>query len=277
MPTIQRGVTQRPRASEPSKPSTPAAAAPPGPRGWVAKASRAAAPTSRPIAPDGRKFCEAALADIKARTALGEKVRVVFDIDDTLSEGRARTFAVAKAWDQENGTHYFDRLVVAQVGHDGAETAQALNLPAAVGTAFQAHWDVEFWKGESFVHDTPIAPMVNLAKRAKAAGAEVIFLTGRVDALEAATIAQLQRFGLKDVNADTVVSKPDLSVRTGPFKTQWLKTSEAAGHHLAFFITESRRDVAAVQQGFAGAPTVLLESAVAGKEAVRDDTPVFRR
>ena len=73
------------------------------------------------------------------------------------------------------------------------------------------------------------------------------------------------------------MSKPDLSVRTGAFKTQWLQQSEAAGNHLAFFITESRRDVAAVQQGLTGAPTVLLDSAFGGNEAVRDDTPVFRK
>jgi len=182
---------------------------------------------------------------------------------------------VAKAWDKTNGTHHFARLVLAQVGSNGTETAKALNLPADAAAAFQTHWDVEFWKGASFAHETPIAPMVSLAKQAKAAGAEVIFLTGRIDALESATIAQLQRFGLKDVNADTVVSKADVSVRTGPFKTQWLQQSEASGHHLSFFVTESRRDIAAIQGGVAKAPAVLFDSAFGGNELVRDDTPVF--
>lgn len=275
MRITQRPLTPRARSTEPSKPATAAAAPSTSAQGWAPKSIRGAAPAERSGPPDGKKFCDAALIDIKARTARGEKVRVVFDIDDTLSESRARTLVVAKEWDQANGTHHFDRLVVAQVGQNGTETAKALNLPDPVGRDFQAHWDLEFWKGESFVHDTPIAPMVKLAKQAKAAGAEVIFLTGRVDALEVATIAQLQRFGLKDVNSETVVSKADLSVRTGPFKTQWLQQSEAAGNHLAFFITESRRDVAAVQQGFASAPTVLLSSAFGGTEALRDDTPIF--
>lgn len=117
---------------------------------------------------------------------------MVFDIDDTLSESRARTLNVAKDWDQANGTNHFARLVVAQVGQSGADTARGLGLPEPVVADFQKHWDVEFWKGERFTNDTPIAPMVKLAKAAKAAGAEVIFLTGRIDALEGATIAPVR-------------------------------------------------------------------------------------
>lgn len=243
--------------------------------GWSPKVAGAKPEARGPSSPDGRAFCDAALVDIKARAARGEKVRVVFDIDDTLSESRARTLAVAKDWDRANGTAYFSRLVVAQVGQSGTETAKAMGLPDEVVTAFQAHWDVEFWKGERFVHDTPIGPTVELAKKARAAGAEVIFLTGRIDALEGATIAQLRRFGLEGVDANSVVSKPDLSVRTAPFKTQWLTQSAAEGHHLAFFLTESRRDVAAVQQGMTGAPTVLLSSAFSGDAVVDAATPVF--
>lgn len=223
------------------------------------------------------KFCQAALDDIKQRTARGEKVRVVFDIDDTLSESRARTLAVAKDWDRANGTNHFSRLVLAQVGQSGTETARALGLPDDVAAAFQAHWDVEFWKPERFVHDTPIGSMVDLAKKAQAAGAEVIYLTGRVANLEEATIAQLTRFGLKQVNGETVVTKADVSVRTAPFKTQWLDESAKSGHHLSFFITESRRDVAAIQQGLSGAPTVLFASSFSGDAVIDPSTPVFAK
>jgi len=83
---------------------------------------------------------------------------VVFDIDDTLSESRARTLVVAKEWDQANGTHHFDRWWWRRSGRtardgEGAQPARPgrQGLPGAL--------DLEFWKGESFVHDTPIAPM----------------------------------------------------------------------------------------------------------------------
>lgn len=267
-------VPSRTSATPSSTPAEPPAT--PTSQGWAAKTNRSRpAAGLAPSSTDGRAFCESALLDIKARSARGEKVRVVFDVDDTLSESRARTLAVAKDWDRANGTSYFSRLVVAQVGQNGTETAKAMGLPDEVVTKFQAHWDVEFWKGERFVHDTPIGPTVELAKKARAAGAEVIFLTGRVEELEGATIAQLQRFGLSGVDGSTVVSKADLSVRTAAFKTQWLTESAEAGHHLAFFITESRRDVAAIQQGVTGAPTVLVASAFSGETAVDPSTPIF--
>lgn len=225
---------------------------------------------------DGRVFCEQALGDLARRVRSGEKVRVVFDIDDTLSESRARTMAVARGFDAANGTRFFSKLSLEQVGSSGGETAKALGLPDDVVAKFQAHWEVEFWKGSAFVHDTPIAPMVELAKRARAAGAEVVYLTGRVEALESATIAQLRRFGLEGVDAKTVVSKPELTVRTAPFKTEWLQRSAEAGHHLAFFITESRRDIAAVQRDLVGAPAVLVDSPFSGPEPVASTTPVYR-
>jgi phosphoglycolate phosphatase-like HAD superfamily hydrolase len=273
---IQAKTTPQPgRASTAPKPQ--ASATSPAAPGWAPKAQRAA--TLRAVAPaprDGKAFCDGALRDIQARTARGESVRVVFDIDDTLSESRSRTLQVAKDWDSANGTHHFDGLTLAKVSSTGGETARGLGLSESVVQAFAAHWDTEFWKPERFAADTPIAPMVKLAQAARAAGAQVIFLTGRVEALEGATIAQLRRFGLQGVDAQTVVSKADLSVRTAAFKTQWLQESAAQGHHLAFFVTESRRDVAAVQQSVPQAPVVLRDSPLGGAETVAADTPVYR-
>lgn len=224
---------------------------------------------------DGRAFIANALKDIEARAKRGEKVRVVFDIDDTLSESRARTLAVAKDWDRKHGTNFFSKLTLEQVKSSGYDTARAIGIPPAVARVFGRHWDTEFWKGERFVHDTPIREMVELAKRARKLGAEVVFLTGRVDALEGATIRQLKRFGLEGVDANSVVSKPDLTVRTAPFKTSWLDASAKAGYHLGFFVTESRRDIAAVQQWTKGAPAVLLESHFSGPHAVDEKTPTL--
>lgn len=228
-----------------------------------------------PVAVSGRRFVEAALVDIKARTARGEKVRVVFDIDDTLSESRARTLHIAKAWDRKNGTSFFSKLTLETVQSSGLDTAKAMRLPRVVAEAFDRHWNVEFWKGESFKHDTPIAPMVQLVKRAKAAGAEVVFLTGRIEALEEATVKQLRRFGL-EADRNSVVSKADLSVRTAPFKTQWLEESAKAGYRLGFFLTESRRDVSAVQKWSSEAAAVLLDSPFSGTEEVDAKTPRYQ-
>lgn len=230
----------------------------------------------RPGAPDGKAFVAAALDGLGKHLAGGEKVRVVFDIDDTLADTRVRTLTIARAWDQANGTRYFDRLTVGQVAHTGLGTAKALGLPWAAEQAFAKHWEVAFWDGANFVHDAPISEVVALAKQAKALGAEVVFLTGRVQDREHATIAQLKRFGL-DANHRTVVSKPNLGTRTVPFKAEWLANSVTDGKPVAFFFTESRRDIAGIQAAAVDAPSVLLDSAFGGVEAVREGTPVYPR
>ncbi len=229
-----------------------------------------------PAAPDGKAFVAAALKDIAARTARGEKVRVVFDIDDTLADTRARTLAIAKEWDQANGTHYFDRLTLAQVGHSGLDTARALNLPWAAEKAFVDHWSVAFWDGASFVHDQPIAEMVELAKAARAAGAELVYLTGRWEDREPHTIEQLKRFGLP-ADPECVVSKPGPSTLTVPFKAAWLEQSRDEGFHTAFFITESRRDIAGIQALGDVAVSLLLDHPFGGTDGVRPDTPLYPR
>lgn len=225
---------------------------------------------------DGKAFVQAALVDLAARVAKGETVRVVFDIDDTLSDSRVRTLTIAKAWDQANGTHHFDRLTVAQVASSGLDTARALGLPWPAEKAFAEHWEQAFWDGASFVHDAPIAEVVALAKQARSLGAEVVFLTGRVQALENDTIAQLQRFGL-EASHRSVVSKPGLGTRTVPFKAEWLAKSEADGKPVAFFFTESRRDIAGIQAAAVKAPSVLLDSPFGGSDGVAKDTPIYPR
>lgn len=226
---------------------------------------------------DGKAFVAAALEDIAARVARGEKVRAVFDIDDTLVDTRGRTLALARDWDRKNGTHYFDKLTLQQVAFDAKDTARVMDLPWDSELSFMKFWDENFLEGERFADDGPIPDILQLAKQAKAAGAEVVYLTGRLAARSPFTIQQLQKFGLSDANGKTVVGKPSQAHRTPQFKTEWLAQSAADGWHLAFFITESKRDIAAIQKGIPGVPAVLIDHAFNGPEAVRPDTPVYPR
>jgi acid phosphatase class B len=221
---------------------------------------------------DGRAFVVAALKDIAARAARGEKVRVAFDIDDTLADTRMRTLKIAQAWDKANGTHYFDRLTLAQVGHSGADTAKALNLPWPADKAFAEHWEQAFWDGCNFMLDEPIAEIVQLVKDVLKAKGEVVFLTGRTADLKQATLDELNdKLGLQ-ATVDNVICKPDVATRTIPFKTEWIKANP-----VAFFFTESRRDIAGIQAGGAPSPSVLFDTPFSGTEGIRPDTPVYGR
>jgi phosphoglycolate phosphatase-like HAD superfamily hydrolase len=228
-----------------------------------------------PSMPDGVAFVKAQLADIRARVAKGQQVRVVFDIDDTLADTKPRTVAIAKQWDKLNGTHYFDRLTPAQVARSPLDTARAMELSWQAERDFTNYWGMAFWDGANYQHDAPMKGPLEVARAARAAGAEVIFLTGRTEQTRDFTIAQLKAFGLDGVDQHTVVSKPQRWMRTPEFKTAWFERSAAQGYHTAFFMTESRRDISYAQSG-ADVPSVLLESkGFNGNEPIRPDTPLF--
>lgn len=224
----------------------------------------------------GEAFCQAALADIRARVAAGEKVRSVFDIDNTMVDTRPRTLAIARRFDELHGTHYFDGLELEDVDLDGALTAERCGLPKDAAEQFAQFWIEEFFPGAYFDLDLPLASMIELAKEAKAAGAEVIFLTGRIDALHDATVDELRRMGL-ELSPDQVVCKPDVSVRTSPFKVETLYAWMAEGYHLSWFITEGVRDAAHLQRELPGVPVVLLASPLEREASLlRGDTPVLQ-
>jgi phosphoglycolate phosphatase-like HAD superfamily hydrolase len=223
---------------------------------------------------DGVAFVQKSLADIRAAVARGEKPRVVFDIDDTLADTRARTLKLAKQWDAQNGTHYFDRLTLEQVAHNGFDTAAAMQLPGPAEKAFVDWWNTAFWDPKNFTLDEPIPSMVELAKQAKQAGAEIFYLTGRIADRREGTVAELTKFGLPDADAAHVACKPDLDTRTIPFKAGWVANSEKAGRPVAFFVTESRKDVSGMQK-LGDCKCLLLETGFSGTDGVRADTPIF--
>jgi hypothetical protein len=257
--------TSRPAASSAAQ-AAPAQTA----RAWAPRGVARPRPAAQV---DGNAFCARALVDIRARVARGEKVRVVFDIDNTLSDGRTRTLAVGQAWDKLNGTHHFD-VPKERIGHDAVDTSAALGIPVEQREAFKAYWEKQFWAPESFVHDAPIADAVALVKAAASAGAEVIYLTGRIAELEPATIAQLQRFGLPGVDAEHVVTKASVEVRTTEYRTGWLKNHSPES--TAIFFTESTRELADAQAALPHLPAVLLQSQFGGNTPVLADTPIFR-
>lgn len=217
-----------------------------------------AAAAKRSDLTDGVKACQAVLEQIKNRKKKSV-VRAVFDVDDTLADTRVRTLQIAKLYDQSKGTKTFASLTLDKVGHDGMETAQNIGAPAATATDFHKYWDVEFWKAESWKFDTMVEVGFDFCKGCKNAGAEIIYLTGRIASLLPATIAQLQRLGFTDATEKNTICKASLSVKTAPFKIEWMAASEKAGIPIVVFVTESTRDVAAVQKASPKTPIILLE------------------
>jgi len=192
--------------------------------------------------PDGRRFADSRLQELATLSRLGLKTAVVFDLDNTVFDTRHRTLQAGVAFDAAHGTTFFAGASVDVIGADGTSTAAKLGLVDPHAGEFVAFWDIFFWTPDNLAHDKPIADMVALVQAAQASGAQVTFLTGRVQSFQEASLQQLQAAGL-DVALDDVVCKPDIAVRTGPFKVEHLQALERGGVELGFFVTEGSRDL----------------------------------
>lgn len=214
----------------------------------------------RPLRVDGVAFCEAAITRIARRTARGQRTRVVFDIDNTLVDTRWRTRAAARSFGKQRsrGRARLQRIALGGVGYDGQQTAAGLGYGKATAGRFQAHWRNFFWNAKNFKHDRAIRQTVEIAHRAKAAGAEVFYLTGRVDRFQRGTVKQLRRLGLPDADNKHVICKPSIQclvpgkapafMPTAPFKVNRLRRMFRDGHHVALFFSDAPSDIAAVQR-----------------------------
>lgn len=199
-----------------------------------------------------------------------ESAAAVFDIDNTIADTRYRTMAVACAFDALRGSNHFRELTLESIGLDGISTARRLGLPSAVSVEFQEFWNGPdgFWCGARFSSDLAIETVALLARQAEANGLEVVWLTGRIEALREPTQNWLAQ---QELPAGTLVCKPDLSVRTAPYKVEVLRGYERI-KSVRFFATESRGDIAAVQAALPEICCVLVEFPCQESVAVRPDT-----
>lgn len=231
----------------------------------AATASPGAAPASRVTGidaaapPDGVAYLEATLTEIRRlrREQPGIRPIVVFDLDNTIFETRTRTLAALHAIDAAQGTQHFRDLQLEDVGKDGRDTALRAGLSPEVAEQIQTAWLDWFWQGSHFMEDHVFTKVEALVHEASRAGAEVVYLTGRVN--QAATLDQLRAAGLPDADVDHVVCKPAVGANTGAFKGEWLRAKlEDPGVFLGWFMTEGRRDIASVQAHDARVPCVRL-------------------
>ncbi|MFZ9885987.1 MAG: hypothetical protein ACO3JL_00690 [Myxococcota bacterium] len=229
---------------------------------------------------DGLHFLQQTLVDAAAQARAGKRVTVVFDLDNTLFDTRARTLAIARRFDAEQGTSWCEGLTLHGVRLDAATTAAALGPPAPPSAwceAFERYWAEEFWTPANLVHDLPIEATLHWVREAQAAGLIVRYLTGRTTPFQEASLQQLRAAGI-EVSPDDVVCKPSVDYATAPFKGDGLHRGAQEGH-VAWFLTEGRRDLAHVEAHVADVATVLLECSFEdeGAHAVRPETPRLSR
>lgn len=226
--------------------------------------------------PDGVAFLAARLAWMSDRCARGERAIAVFDLDNTVFDTRPRTLAVARAYDADRATAWFADLALDGVRRDGRTTAADPSLgppPPPVIDDFATYWDEGFWRPAAFAHDAPIAPIVAWAQAALAVGADVRFLTGRIEALRDPSLDALRRIGL---GGGTLACKPDLSTPTAPWKCHVLARWSLEAP-IGWFVTEGRRDTARIRAELPDTPCALLDCSFEESLPVAPGTPLLPR
>jgi len=208
---------------------------------------------------DGVAYVNATLDEMRRlkRDEPNTRCVVVFDLDNTIFETRARTLEAMKAFDSAHGTSHFAGLALEDMGKNGKHTAELQGLDPATAQKVHDFWTEWFWKGPNFLCDHLMTKMAQLAHDAHEAGAEVVYLTGRVD--HASTLAQLKAAKLPDADGEHLVTKPAVGANTGKFKGVWLANLlDSKDTFLGWFLTEGRRDIATVQEHDPRIPCVRL-------------------
>jgi phosphoglycolate phosphatase-like HAD superfamily hydrolase len=205
-------------------------------------------PTVHRTPNSGLQLCKSVLRQKSKQNNRG-KWCVIFDIDNTLVDTRHRTHAAARAFANKHPSgSSLASIPFGKVRYNGKQTGKCLGLSSSMTRAFQRHWNRFFWDPVNFKHDRPIRQTVQLARQAKATGAEVFYLTGRIEPLKTATLSQLRQLGLPDADEAHLMCKPGLKVATAPFKQQTVQNMLAKGHDIGWFMSDSRKDIASVQQ-----------------------------
>jgi len=188
------------------------------------------------------------LAEIGRQRAAGLRPALVVDLDNTLTDSRHRTRAAARIFGHRvRGARALRGLRLEQIRYDARQTAQRAGLDERTTARFERFWLRYFWHPSSMRHDKPVRRTVDLVRAAKAAGAEVFYLSGRTSELRVASLRQLWRFRLPDARPDRLLTKATEAVNTSRFKRGQVLRLRRLGFHLSAFISDAPSDIAAVQ------------------------------
>lgn len=200
---------------------------------------------STPLLPQ-RDVLKAVLRRCRAERSRGTPV-VVFDLDGTLMDNRPRTTAIlreyadrCRARDPElarrlDGAHTTD------ISYRLADSLQRLGATAEhLAEEMLTFWKDRFFADPHLVHDTPLPGAVEFARACYAAGAALVYLTGRdLPMMGVGTFQSLRDLGFPiGVPGAELVLKPYADLPDETFKRQAAPDLMRVGHIVAAFDNE---------------------------------------
>lgn len=186
------------------------------------------------------------LAGASVRHADGPPV-IVFDLDGTLMDNRPRVVTIfhelAEAWRQEH-PEVASRLAastVDRIAYGVVHNALELGIEdAALHEAIAAFWKDRFFTDAYLRHDTAVPGSVEFVRACYAAGASIVYLTGRdLPAMALGTFASLRDLGFPiGVVNTSLVLKPDFETPDVDFKHGVAPAFGKVGRVIAAFDNE---------------------------------------
>ena len=182
---------------------------------------------------------------LDAARAAGPAALVAFDLDSTLLDNRPRQARILREY---GAMHSLKALAAHHADHwQGWDARIAM---AASGLApdlieehfapFRIYWRDKFFTSEYCVEDRPIAGATDYVRAILAAGARVLYVTGRHEEMRGGTVVCFERTGFPCPDDSTVelLMKPTLEEHDDLYKSRTYALLHERGRVVAAFDNE---------------------------------------
>mgnify|MGYP003653931136 CR=1 FL=1 len=234
----------------------------------------------------GPAVMDEVLRKVRDLKAAGGKPIVIFDLDDTIYATPDRVIAILHDYGQQIGDARLEKIEKSHVHYEMDATLIAGGIPEAeakgpFGEQVRRAWSRRFFHGDSYALDGHVPGAIDFVKRCEAAGATIVYVTGRKERWRPQCLAVIRLSGLPDehlfMKPPVPSGQPKLS--THDFKEQVTRdTISAMGTVVATFDNEPSNVNAFRRAIPAEAHSVWLDTlwkpssppVVAGTEVLKD-------
>lgn len=208
--------------------------------------------------------------------ASGQRPVVVFDLDDTLFDSRTRTHVIFREFSQDptnrslfpSETQVLSQVRLEDIQYLLKDTLVNLGIDTlAFETALNSYWVARFFTSAYCAVDRPIAGAAKYVRDLEAAGAYIVYLTGRdlPNMGEGTRAALLSNHFPTDGDGTYLLMKSDHAIDDLTFKKQAFWWIQGQGTVIAGFENEPR-NMNAYDAAFTGGTMVFLDT-------IRSDAP----
>lgn len=191
---------------------------------------------------------------------------LVFDLDSTLFDNGPRTLRIMLEWAQQGQPHLAPGI--ASLPRHGIAYSLAQNAARIPGwdesmlKDLQDFWFARFFADAYIDFDEPIAGAPAFVRRCFAAGAQVIYLTGRdVPGMWSGTCQSLRAWGFPvGLPGVSLVLKPDFETDDSVFKAEAIERINAHAEQVVATFENEAKNLLVMKSAWPDAEHILLDT-----------------